>query len=78
MLCNYIINLLTLHIENVGFVIYIRKLQFASEEIYDFLIYFIKYIAEKNIGCVISYDIPEYTLQDGIIPLDQLRYIMCE
>ena len=75
LLCNYIINLLTLHIENVGFVIYIRKLQFASEEIYDFLIYFIKYIAEKNIGCVISYDIPEYTLQDGKNPLDQLRYI---
>lgn len=75
LLCKYIINLLTLHIENIGFVIYIRKLQFASQEIYDFLIYFIKYIAVENIACVITYDIPEYALQDGKKPLDKLCYI---
>lgn len=75
LLCKYIINLLTLHIENIGFVIYIRKLQFASQEIYDFLIYFIKYITVENIACVITYDIPEYALQDGKKPLDKLCYI---
>lgn len=75
LLCNYIINLLTLHIEDIGFVIYIKKLQFANQEIYDFLVYFVKYLAEKAIGCVISYQKPEYALQEGKNLLEKLRHI---
>ena len=75
LLCNYIINLLTLHIEDIGFVIYIKKLQFANQEIYDFLIYFVKYLADRAIGCVISYQEPEYALQEGKSPLEKLCHI---
>lgn len=75
LLCNYIINLLTLHMEDIGFVIYIKKLQFANQEIYDFLIYFVKYVADRAIGCVISYQEPEYALQEGKNPLEKLRHI---
>lgn len=75
LLCKYIINLLTLHIEDIGFIIYIKKLQFANQEIYDFLIYFLKYIADKAIGCVISYQEPEYALQEGKNPLVKLCQI---
>lgn len=75
LLCNYIINLLTLHIEDIGFVIYIKKLQFANQEIYDFLIYFVKYIADRAIGCVISYQEPEYVLQESKNPLKKLCHI---
>ena len=32
-------------------------------------------IAVENIACVITYDIPEYALQDGKKPLDKLCYI---
>ena len=75
LLCNYVINLLTLHIEDIGFVIYIKKLQFANQEIYDFLIYFVKYLAERAIGCVFSYQKPEYAFQEGKNPLEKLCHI---
>ena len=74
-LCNYLISLLTLHIEDIGFVIYIKKMQFATQEIFDFLIYFIKYLARDAIGCVISYDKPEYIVENEKKPLDILRQI---
>ena len=81
LLCNYIINILTLHKKDIGFVIYIKKLQFATQEIYDFLIYFIKYLVNNGIGCIFSYDNPEYVLQEGRNPLEQLchieQYIEC-
>ncbi len=75
LLCNYIINLLTLHKEDIGFVVYIKKLQFANQETYDFLLYFITYVAEKNIGCVVSYQEPEYELQKGNDLLGKLHHI---
>lgn len=65
LLCNYIIKLLVLHKYDIGFVIYIKNLQFANQEIYDFLVYFAKYVAANSIGCVVSYQEPEYKLQEG-------------
>lgn len=80
-LCNYIVNLLALHKEDIGFVIYIKNLQFASREIFDFLIYFIKYIATSSIGCVVIYQEPEYKLQEGKNFLEKLchmeQYVEC-
>ena len=80
-LCNYIVNLLALHKEDIGFVIYIKNLQFASREIFDFLIYFTKYIATSSIGCVVIYQEPEYKLQEGKNFLEKLchmeQYVEC-
>lgn len=56
----YISNLLALHKDNVGFVVYIDNLQFASEEIYTFLADFVKQLHSKKIGCVLRYVEPEY------------------
>lgn len=75
LLCNYIINLLVLHREDIGFVIYIKNLQFACQEIFNFLIYFTKYVVASSIGCVVSYQEPEYELQEGKNFLDKLRHI---
>lgn len=75
LLCSYIINLLILHKCDVGFVIYIKNLQFANQETYDFLIYFAKYVAANSIGCVISYQVPEYKLQEGKNFLEKLCHI---
>lgn len=75
LLCNYIVNLLMLHKEDIGFVIYIKNLQFASQEIFDFLIYFAKYVAASSIGCVVSYQEPEYELQEGKKFLQKLCHI---
>ena len=65
LICDYIINLLVLHEHDIGFAIYIKNLQFVDQEIYDFLIYFSKCIADKSIGGVISYQEPEYELQES-------------
>lgn len=65
LLCSYIINLLVLHKYDIGFVVYIKNLQFANQEIYDCLLYFSKCIVDKSIACVISYQVPEYELQDS-------------
>ena len=75
LLCNYIINLLVLHKDDIGFVIYIKNLQFASQEIYDFLIYFAQYVTASSIGCVVSYQEPEYKLQKGRKFLEKLCHI---
>lgn len=65
LLVQYLLDLMKLHINDIGFVIYIKRLQAANQEIYRFLIYFIKNMAHINVGCVISYQIPEYELQEG-------------
>ena len=75
LLCSYIINLLVLHKDDIGFVIYIKNLQFASQEIYDFLIYFAKYVTASSIGCVVSYQEPEYKLQEGRNFIEKLCHI---
>lgn len=75
LLCNYIINLLVLHKHDIGFVIYIKNLQFTNKEIYDFLIYFSKCVVGNSIGCVISYQNPEYKLQEGRKIEESLRHI---
>ena len=75
LLCDYIASLIVLHKKDVGYVLYIQKLQYACKEIYDFLIYFIKYLAKSSIGCVISYQEPEYELQTGENPIEKLRHI---
>lgn len=75
LLCEYISSLLVLHSRDIGYVVYIKKLQFASKEIYDFLLYFAKHLAKLSIACIISYQVPEYKLQEGKNPLATLQYI---
>lgn len=75
LLSNYIANLIILHEKNIGYVFYIKKLQFASKEIYDFLIYLTKYLSILSIGCVISYQEPEYEIQETRNPLETLQHV---
>lgn len=75
LLSEYITNLLVLHTNDIGHVVYIRKLQFASKEVYDFLIYFAKYLAKNSIPCIISYQEPEYKVQEGKKPLNSLCHV---
>lgn len=56
----YISNLLVLHKNNIGFIVYIDNLQYASEEIYTFLADLVKQLHAKKIGCVLRYVEPEY------------------
>lgn len=75
LLCEYIAKLLTLHSENIGHVVYIKKLQYACKEVYDFLVYLAKHLAKCSIACIVSYQIPEYRSQDGKKPLDILKHV---
>lgn len=75
LLSEYITKLLVLHAENIGHVVYIRKLQFACKEVYDFLIYFAKHLARSVIPCIISYQNPEYEIQEGKKPLQSLCHV---
>lgn len=75
LLSDYISKLINLHKNNIEYVVYINKLQFASKEIYDFLIYLIKYLSQLSISCIITYQEPEYKLQEGQKPLERLKYV---
>lgn len=75
LLSEYITKLFVLHTNDIGHVVYIRKLQFASKEVYDFLIYFAKYLAKNSIPCIVSYQEPEYKVQEGKNPLNDLCHV---
>lgn len=75
LLCEYITKLFILHVNDIGHIVYIRKLQFASKEVYDFLIYFAKYLSKNSIPCVISYQEAEYKVQEGKEPLFTLCHV---
>lgn len=75
LLCEYVAKLLKLHSNDIGYVVYIRKLQYASKEVYDFLVYLAKYVAKYSIPCIVSYQTPEYKLQEGKKTLDALEHV---
>ena len=71
----YIADLLALHQNNIGYCLLIENLQFCTKEIYDFLVYLIKRISDKKIGCVVLYHEVEYHSQKGENPCPVLQRI---
>lgn len=61
----YIAELMALHQNDIGYSVLIENLQFASKEVYDFLIYLIKRISERGVGCVVLYHEAEYFIQNN-------------
>lgn len=73
LIVQYIVKLMVLHKETIGFAVYINNLQFASKEVYDFLLYFVKEMHESKIGCVLRYEKPEYQLDGSLAFVKELR-----
>jgi len=73
LIVQYIVKLMVLHRENVGFAVYINNLQFSSKEVYDFLLYFVKEMHESKIGCVLRYEKPEYRGDGSLAFVEELR-----
>ena len=73
LISQYVAELLLLHKDDVGFVVYIDNLQFATKETYDFLIYLIRQLNEKRLGCIIRYQDPEYQISDSVALLEHLK-----
>lgn len=73
LIVQYLIKLMVLHRESIGFAVYINNLQFASKEVYDFLLYFVKAMHENRIACVLRYETPEYQGSHGLAFVEELR-----
>lgn len=71
----YIANLLTLHNNQIEYCLLIDNLQFCHKEIYDFLVYLIKRISQKKVGCVVLYHEVEYNYQRSQDPRPILRHL---
>lgn len=73
LIVQYIVKLMVLHRESIGFAVYINNLQFSSKEVYDFLLYFVKELHENKIGCVLRYEKPEYQGDGSLVFVEELR-----
>lgn len=69
----YIAKLLIIHKSDIGFVVYIENLQFATKENYDFLKGLVKQLHEAHIGCVLQFQEPEYEISNGIDFMEDLK-----
>ena len=62
-LCEYLVCIMKRHYPKTKYVVYFDNFHSANQEVNDFFVYLINLFSEKDIPCIIEYDLSEYDLQ---------------